>query len=397
MRYADYRTVLQEAEARGLRRRLRAADDTAHWPHVTLDGQPVVDLCSNDYLGLAQDPRLAQAAAQAAQTFGTGGRASRLVGGSDVATRVLEEALAHFTGTEAALVFASGYQANLAILQALLAPGDWAFCDRLNHASLNDGVRLSGARCKRYAHLDLEHLDRLLRAAPHTARKWVISDTVFSMEGDYPDLNRLCAIARHHGACVMLDEAHANGLFGEARHSGLAEAQGVTSAVDLQMGTFSKALGGFGAFAAGSRELMAVLVQRARGFLYTTALPPSVIAAAYEALGLVQSDPTPLARLRATQAWFIPALQQTLAQAGLSCPSSHTPIVPIICPGRAQALSQALYRAGYHVGAIRPPTVPAGTERLRLCLSAAHTHADLRGFLEALAQALTHLPTGAVL
>ncbi|MBK8189567.1 MAG: 8-amino-7-oxononanoate synthase [Vampirovibrionales bacterium] len=384
----DYAQALAQAEAQGLRRRLRKAEDLCHWPRITLDGVPALDLCGNDYLGLAQDARLKQAAAAAALRDGVGARASRLVGGSDAATRALENAVAQFVGAPAALVFSSGYQANVAILQALLEPGDWAFCDRLNHASLNDGVRLSGARFKRYDHLNPDHLHTLLQAAPPEANKWVVTDTIFSMDGDFPDLRALCELAARYNARVMIDEAHANGLFGEARRSGLAEAQGISEeAIAIHMGAFSKALGGAGGFAAGSQTLIDSLIQRARGFIYSTALPPSVIAAAHAGLCIIQEDREPLMRLQSLQAWFTPRLSQTLQPYSLRC-DSQTQILPIVLGNQAMAVSQELLKRGYYVQAIRPPTVPVGGERLRLCLSAAHTRDDLEGFLQALDETL---------
>ena len=254
------------------------------------------------------------------------------------------------------------------------------FCDRLNHASLMDGCLLSGARWSRYRHLDSEHLENRLRQAPKNARKWVVTDSVFSMDGDYPDLRAMLDVAERYDAWVMVDEAHATGLYGAQRSSGLCEAFGVAERVALQMGTFGKALGGFGAYAAGSNILIQMLVNRARGFIYSTALPPATIAAADCAVQLVQTDCSMKARL-----WenirlferFMPGLKPI-----------QSPIIPIFSAKNIMRLSRSLLEAGYFVQGIRPPTVPTGTERLRITLSAAHSPEQIAG----LATLLTHSP-----
>jgi 8-amino-7-oxononanoate synthase len=246
------------------------------------EGQTLINFSGNDYLGLSQDNRLKQAAIEAIQNYGTGSGSARLISGHTELTHQLEKTIAGWKQTESALIFNSGYQTNVGILQAILKPGDWVFCDRLNHASLVDGCLLSGARWSRYRHLDLHHLDQLLGKAPQQVLKWIVTDSVFSMDGDYPDLKKLVEIAKKHHALIMLDEAHATGLFGNQRSSGLAEQFGVCNDIALQVGTFSKALGGSGGFVAGSSLLIEWLVNHARGFIYSTALPPSVIASALQ-------------------------------------------------------------------------------------------------------------------
>ena len=356
---------------------------------VQIDGQPAINFSSNDYLGLSQDERLKAASIEAVQQYGTGSAASRLISGTGPLVQALEMALARFKNTEAALVFNSGYQANVAILQAILEPGDWVFCDRLNHASLVDGCRLSEARWTRYQHLDLAHLESRLRKAPAQARKWIVTDSVFSMDGDYPDLNALVDIAERYHAWVMVDEAHATGLYGKTRSSGLCEQLGLSDRVALQMGTFSKALGGAGAYVAGSQIMIDTLINRARGFIYSTALPPAVIAAAQAAVDLVQTDFQPKTRLWENVAHFEQQVHATDLAYRFEFPLK-SPIVPVLVGDSAQTLqvSQALLDAGYFVQGIRPPTVPVGTARLRIALSAAHTREQIDGLIQALRKTL---------
>lgn len=357
--------------------------------NIYVDGQPAINFSSNDYLGLATDERLKEAAIEAIQQYGTGSSASRLISGTGPLVLGLEQALAQFKHSEAALVFNSGYQANVGILQAILEPGDWVFCDRLNHASLMDGCRLSGARWTRYHHLDLQNLEARLRKAPAEACKWIVTDSVFSMDGDYPDLNALVEIAEHHGALIMVDEAHATGLYGSARSSGLCEQFGVSDRITLQMGTFSKALGGAGAYVAGSHVMINTLINRARGFIYSTALPPAVIAAAHAAVTLVQSDSQPKTRLWENVAYFEKQACAAGLEPRLSLPLK-SPIIPILVGDSTKTLkiSQTLLNTGYFVQGIRPPTVPPGTSRLRIALSAAHTPAQIDGLIRALSLAL---------
>lgn len=379
------------------------ASDSHQPMHVLVDGRAAVNFSGNDYLGLSADPGLRQAAMEAIERYGVGSASSRLISGTGPLAVELEQAVADFKQTESALVFNSGYQANVTILQALLKPGDWVFCDRLNHASLVDGCRLSGARWSRYRHLDLAHLERLLAKSPSDARKWILTDSVFSMDGDYPDLAALVALAERASALVLVDEAHATGLYGDERRSGLCEQFGVSDRIALQMGTFSKALGGSGAYVAGDAVLIDTLINRGRGFIYSTAPSPPVLAAALQALEQIRTNPAPTRRL-----WEnVTLLESLLLEAGLaksgSSPddASHrvtlplkSPIIPLIVgdSANALALSQALLEAGHFVHAIRPPTVPPGTARLRLSLSAAHTPEQIQALVKSLAALL--LPHG---
>ena len=332
---------------------------------VTVD-PGLIDFSCNDYLGLSQHPVLKATAAEAIAREGVGSTGSRLISGSSAAISRLEERVASWKQTEAALVLNSGYQANVSILQAILQPGDWVFCDALNHASLNDGVLLSGARLARYHHRDLQHLAEKLSKAPKDAQKWIVTDSVFSMDGTLADCPALIALAEKLGAQILLDEAHASGVYGESRASGLAEAQGVSGKIHLQMGTFSKALGGFGAYLAGSRTMIETVINRGRGFIYSTALPPAVIAAADAAVQVVQTEPEHRKTL-----WQ--RMEQVHSRLGVLPHPSH--IVPLHVGEESRALrfNQMLKEAGFFLQAIRPPTVPENTARLRLSLSARHT------------------------
>ena len=399
---AHYQQTLDTLNAEGRLRRCRtivpmAANGSSPEPNnsnasamqVSVDGQAAINFSSNDYLGLASDERLKAASIAAIQQYGTGSSASRLISGTGPLVLELEQELARFKQAEAALVLNSGYQANVGILQAILQPGDWVFCDRLNHASLVDGCQLSGARWTRYHHLNLENLEVRLKKAPSQARKWIVTDTAFSMDGDYPDLVTLAEIAERHNALIMVDEAHATGLYGAQRSSGLCEQFGVSHRIALQMGTFSKALGGSGAYVAGSKVMIDTLINHARGFIYSTALPPAVIASALAAVRLVQHDPEPRRRLWDNVTRFEQAARPAGLTERLSLPLK-SPIVPILVGDSAKTVqvSQALLDAGYFVQGIRPPTVPPGTARLRIALSAAHSAAQIEGLVAALSRTL---------
>jgi 8-amino-7-oxononanoate synthase len=400
---AAYRAELDALALEGGLRRCRVINpdpsDSLQPMRIIVEGRPAVNFSGNDYLGLSADSGLREAAVEAVRRYGVGSASSRLISGTGPLAVALEQAVAGFKQAEAALVFNSGYQANVAILQALLGPGDWVFCDRLNHASLVDGCRLSGARWKRYRHLDFAHLERLLAQSPPGARKWIVTDSVFSMDGDYPDLSALATLAEHASALVLVDEAHATGLYGAVRRSGLCEQLGVSGRIALQMGTFSKALGGSGAYVAGSAVLIDTLINRARGFIYSTAPAPPVLAAALRAVEQVQANPAPTRRLWKNIAF----LESLLLESGLSKPDPcsdtpfhcvnlplESPIIPLVVGDSADALalSHALLEAGHFVQAIRPPTVPPGTARLRLSLSAAHTREQIRALVESLAALL---------
>nr|WP_255651745.1 8-amino-7-oxononanoate synthase [Corallococcus sp. AS-1-12] len=369
---------MEALSAKGLRRALEPLD-SPQGAEVRVGDERLVNFSSNDYLGLAASPAVRAAVASALERYGVGTGASRLVVGDMVPHQRLEARLARFERAQAVRLFNSGYAANTGILPALVGPGDAVFSDALNHASLVDGCRLSRARVVVYPHADVAALTRALEQTP-ARRKLVVTDSVFSMDGDVAPLRELLAACEAHGAALMVDEAHATGVLG-ARGAGLCEALGVEDRVDLRMGTLSKALGGLGAYVATSRAVADLLVSRARPFVYSTALPAALCAGAERAVDLVEHDPAPRERL-----WgHIHRFTEGLRALGLPA-EPRSAIFPVILGEPARALDAAtrLREAGLLVKAIRPPTVPDGTSRLRFCLSAAHTTGHIDLALEAL-------------
>ena len=372
--------ALNERRVQHLYRQRRTLE-SAQGPEVRVDGRPYLAFCSNDYLGLANHPEVVRAFQQAANDYGVGGGASHLVNGHSRLHQQLEEALAEFTGRPRALLFSTGYMANIGAVNALIGKGDAVFEDRLNHASLLDAGLLSGARFQRYRHNDAASLaDRLARTTGE--RKLVVTDGVFSMDGDCADLPALCAAAQPQGAWVMVDDAHGFGCLGDCG-GGCVEALGLTLAqVPVLVGTLGKAFGTSGAFVAGSEALIETLIQFARPYIYTTAMPPAVAAATLASLRLIingQARREQLARL-------IARFRRGASELGFELMDSATPIQPIRVgeSDRALALSQALEQQGIFVSAIRPPTVPEGGARLRVTLSAAHSDAQVDQLLDAL-------------
>ena len=364
---------LAELESSGLRRRLRVVEGP-QGPEVVLDGRPVLLLCSNNYLGLADHPRLRRAAADAALSLGTSAGASRLISGSMPIHAELESRLAEFKGTEAALLFGSGYLANTGAIATLAQRDEIVFSDELNHASIIDGCRLARAETFVYRHADTEHLEWGLRRAAERAAL-IVTDGVFSMDGDIAPLPELADLARRHRCRLLVDEAHATGCIGPGGRGSVAAA-GVTDEVDVIVGTLGKALGGYGAYVCGSRELVDFLVNSARPFIFSTAPPPPSVAAALAALELLTECPERVERLQVNAA----ALREGLRSEGLEPIGSETQIVPLVI-GEADdtmALCERLLAEGVFAQAIRPPTVPPGTCRLRLTTMATHGIADLR-------------------
>jgi 8-amino-7-oxononanoate synthase len=344
----------------------------------------LVDFSSNDYLGLARHPSLAAAMAASAHARGAGSGASHLVTGHGAEHAALEDELADFTQRQRALLFSSGYLANLAVMTAFAGRGERVLLDRLSHASLIDGARLSGAQLKRYAHADASACQRLAAAAGAPVAL-IGSDGVFSMDGDLAPLRELAAIAAAHGAWLALDDAHGLGVLG-AGGRGTLELAGLTAAeVPLLIGTLGKAFGSYGAFVAGDADVIEFLMQHARSYTYTTALPQPVAAATRAALGLVRTEGWRRERLAANVARF----RALAAAAGLTLLPSATPVQPLLLGSADAALAAqaALARAGYRVVAIRPPTVPVGSARLRIALAATHSEAEIAGLIAALAQA----------
>ncbi len=364
---------LAALENQDLRRRL-ATRSSPQSPRMVIDGRELVNFGSNDYLGLAADPRLAAAVAQAVQGEGWGSGASPLITGHAALHARLEERLAEMEGTEAALLFPSGFAANLGAVAALVGGGDVVFSDRNNHASLLDGCRLSRADVRVYPHGDWQALDGLLARAAGHRRRLIVTDSLFSMDGDLAPLVELTDLAARRGAMLLMDEAHATGVFG--RHSrGVVEHLGVderlAAGLAVRVGTLSKALGCAGGFVAGSRTLVEWLLNRARSYIYSTAAPAATAAAALAALDIVAAEPQRGVELLARAA----SLRDALAVQGWDVGRSQSQIIPILVgtPARAVELSARLRQRGLLVPAIRPPTVPEGQSRLRLSLTAAHT------------------------
>lgn len=376
--FAELSQELDHLEAQDLRRRLLPVDEVLPGGRVRVAGRVLLNLSSNDYLGLSQDPRLIAAAQEAAARWGVGAGASRLVSGHLALHAEVESQLAEFKKTEAAVLFSTGYMANLGTISALVGPGDTVFGDRLNHASIYDGIRLSGATLVRFPHRDLNRLEELLKK-DYPGKKLIVTDTVFSVDGDLAPLKDLVALKDRYGAVLMVDEAHATGVLGP-RGAGLAEALELHSRVEVQMGTFSKALGTLGGYVAGDRRLIDYLHNRARSFIYSTALPPPVLGAMAAALKVVKIEPERRTYLSKQARTF----RQTLDQAGLDTLGSETQIVPVLVGDNARTLKFAarLREQGLMAVALRPPTVPPGKARVRFSLSAAHSREDLAAALE---------------
>ncbi|MBL8224993.1 MAG: 8-amino-7-oxononanoate synthase [Chromatiales bacterium] len=384
---------LKALERRSLYRRRRVAASPAG-REIEVDGRRLLNFCSNDYLGLAADPRVTAAFVAGARRWGVGSGASHLVTGHTAAHHALEEALADFTGRPRALLFASGYAANTGTLNALVGRADAVFEDRLNHASLIDGGRLSGAAFHWYAHGDLADLAAQLgTVGAGPGRRLVVTDSTFSMDGDCADIAALAGLARGHDAWLMVDDAHGCGVLGPGGRGLVDPARFGVDDVPVLVGTLGKAFGTAGAFVAGSEALIETLVQRARPYVYSTALPAALAEATLESLRIAQDEEWRRERLRAHVARF----RAGAATLGLSLLPSQTPIQPLLVgdSSAALALSKALADRGVLVAAIRPPTVPAGTARLRITFSAAHDAADVDRLLEALAAAAAAVVPGA--
>jgi glycine C-acetyltransferase/8-amino-7-oxononanoate synthase len=377
---------LAELEARGLRRTLRTVDGQG--PRAVVDGRDVLLLCSNNYLGLAGHPALLEAAAAATYRYGVGSGASRLVSGTLPPHTQLEERLAAFKGTEAALLFNSGFSANTGILQGLFGPDDVIFSDELNHASLIDGCRLSRARTVVYPHGDTAALEALMsREAQLRRGRWlIVTDGVFSMDGDIAPLPALCVLKERFDALLMVDDAHGTGVLG-ATGRGTGEQLGCLGRIDLQMGTLGKALGCAGAYLAAPRVIIDTLINHSRPFIFSTSLPPAVPAAALAALDLVESAAG--AQLRERLRDNLALFAGRLRAAGLDLLTSATQIVPVLVgePAPTMAITRRLLADGIFLQGIRPPTVPNGTCRLRATVMASHQPQDLTRAAERIAAA----------
>lgn len=406
---------IENLKRTGLYRILRTIEGP-QGAHVKIDGREVILLCSNNYLGLADHPKLKEATIRAVEKYGVGSGASRLVSGTMKLHKELEERIARFKGTEAAVVFNSGYTANTSVIPALVGKGDIVFSDKLNHASIVDGCILSKAEFKRYPHKDVEGLERMMEGSafgdspdsttqdgdspcstaslcsarkqgqsPNVSRKLIVTDSIFSMDGDIAPLPEILSLAKKYDAMLMVDDAHATGVLGK-RGSGGLEHFGLEGKENLiQMGTLGKALGIFGAYMAGSRELIDYLINKARGFIFSTSLPPSVLASSIAAIDLVEDEPE-LRQALWEKTWY---LKKGLDSLGFDTMGSESPIIPVLIGDAAKTMefSRRLMDEGIFVSGIRPPTVPEGKSRLRVTVMATHSYEDLDRATEAFSKA----------
>jgi 8-amino-7-oxononanoate synthase len=379
---SDIQERLEEIRELGLYRKLRLISGP-QGPRVLLDGRPVLLLCSNNYLGLADHPRVREAAAEAAMRYGVGAGASRLISGNMTIHRRLEEQLAEFKGTSACVLFGSGYLANTGVVSALAREGDVVFSDALNHASIVDGCRLARAETVVYDHCDMEHLEWGLREADGRG-SLIVTDGVFSMDGDVAPLQEIVELAQRYDARVMVDDAHGVGALGPEGRGAVADA-GVEDEVDVVVGTLGKALGSYGAYVCCDRTMAKYLVNTARSLIFSTALPPPAVAGAMAALELLIEQPERVFKLQRNAR----LLKDALADEGVRT-ESETQILPIVVGNAraAMAASERLLERGIFAQAIRPPTVPDGTSRLRLAVMASHSASELKPAAREIAKVL---------
>lgn len=373
---------LSKLKAAGLERTLKLVEGP-QGPEVSVDGKAAILLCSNDYLGLANDPLVKEAAKEAIDRWGVGAGASRLVSGNMEPHVMLEERIRRFKGAESVLLFNSGYNANLGAICALAGRDTEIFSDKLNHASIVDACVLSRAKFKRYPNRDTGSLETVLKKSK-AGKKLIITDGVFSMDGTIAPLKDIAGLLDRYGATLLVDDAHATGALG-ATGRGTLEHLNVSHPSIIQMGTLGKAIGAFGAFISGPKELKELLISKARPFIYTTALPPAVCMAAIKALDIIDERPSLRERL-----WKnVSILKKGLEGAGLDTMGSETQIIPVFTGSaeRAMAISAKLLSKGVFIQGIRPPTVPENSSRLRITVTAAHTEEDLNHALTALKDA----------
>jgi 8-amino-7-oxononanoate synthase len=370
---------LDELNKRNLLRRAMVIE-SSNGPTINIDKKRLLLMCSNDYLGLAGHPALREAACAAMERFGFGAGASRLVSGTSPLHQELENSVARFKGTQAAILFNSGYAANTGILQSIAGERDMILSDSLNHASIIDGCRLSKARVLVYRHGDVNHVEDLLKKTD-ARRRFIVTDGIFSMDGDLAPLPDLAGLAEKYGAFLVVDDAHATGVLGN-RGRGTSEYFNLGARVLIQMGTFSKAFGSFGAFAAGDDDVIQFLINRSRSFIFSTALPPAVCAASLAAIDIVEED----VRLRSNLWQLRKRLLEGLEQIGISYGKTESPIIPLVVGAAEHALRLAnrLFELGVYATAIRPPTVAEDAARIRLTVTAAHSSDDIDSVLEAL-------------
>jgi 8-amino-7-oxononanoate synthase len=371
-------TELESLRDKGLYRSLRCVEGD-QGPTLLIDGREVINFSSNNYLGLANHPALREAAKAAIDRYGCGSGASRLISGNMTLHEELESKIAELKGTEAALVFNSGFQTNTGVIPVLVGEGDVILSDALNHASIIDGCRLARAKIVVYGHCDLDELERGLRSSPPNRRKLIVTESLFSMDGDEAPLVDIVSLAEKHDAIVMVDEAHATGVY-EPNGAGIVGKLGLGERVLVQMGTLGKALGGFGAYIAGSRGLRNLLINRCRSFIFTTSLPPAVMAMAIAAIDLIEQEPQRRQALRNN----CQLLRGGLESLGYSLGISRSQILPLMIGDATHCmkLSDDLLQRGVFAQGIRPPTVPPGTSRLRITLMATHTREHIEQALK---------------
>ena len=374
------RDQLEDLKRSGLYRSLREVEGPPGTT-IVIDGRKLLQFSSNNYLGLANHPRLKAAAMAAVERYGVGSGASRLVCGNLDLNRKLEEKVAQLKKKEAALLFSTGYMANLGVIAALAGEGDLILSDEYNHASIVDACRLSRAQTRVYPHKRMDELEKLLAGAESSKRRLIVTDGIFSMDGDIAPLPDLVDLAEKYECLLMVDDAHATGVLGP-NGGGTGDHFGLAEKIDVAMGTFGKALGGFGAFVAGDRNLRELLINCSRPFMFTTGLPPSVLAAGIAALEVVEEEPEMRARL-----WDnANLLRNGIEEMGFTLAGGETQIIPLLAgdASLAMEMSSLLREEGVYIQGIRPPSVPPGSSRLRITVSAAHTRGELAFALEAL-------------
>ena len=371
---------LSKIKESGLYRELKAVEN-AQDTRIAIEGKTYLSFCSNNYLGLANHPYVIEAVKKAVDEYGWGACASRLVSGNMTLHEALEKEISRFKRKDAAIVFPTGYMANLGVISSLVSGGDLVISDKLNHASIIDGCRLSGADFRVYAHCNMEKLETILKKTSKYNRKLIVTDSVFSMDGDLAPLPDIVRIAKEYNAMVMVDEAHGTGVFGE-NGRGVVEYFNLDNEVDVVMGTLSKAIGSLGGYVCGDDDLISYLRNKARPFMYTTALPPAVCAASIASINLIQEDPS----LREVLWNNVCCIKERLGSLGVDMISSQSQIIPLLIGDTQKTvdISKLLYERGILIPAIRPPTVPANSSRLRMTVMSSHTQADLESLFNSL-------------
>ena len=375
---------LEKIKKSGLYRELNIVE-SVQGTHLEIKGKTYLTFCSNNYLGLANHPVIIKAVKDAVEKYGWGAGASRLVSGNMKLHEALESEISRFKGKEASIVFPTGYMANIGTISSLVSKGDLVICDKLNHASIIDGCRLSGADFRVYPHCDMEKLENILRKSSKYHQKLIVTDTVFSMDGDLAPLSDIVRIASKYNAMVMADEAHGAGVFGKMGR-GVVEHFNLSKKVSIIMGTLSKAVGSLGGYVSGDADLINFLRNKARPFMYTTALPPAVCAASIAGIRLIREN----ASLR-TSLWNnVRYLREKLDLLNINVTSSESPIIPILIGDAKKAVdvSAFLYKKGILIPAIRPPTVPARSSRLRMTVMSTHTREEMERLLDVLRDVL---------